>query len=97
MPSVEQGDFCLRLNDSTELFFNQQGDGTFDLSIETDGDVSIQAAGTVDVTAPTVNVGSEGGTPKPVARKGDSVSGSTSDGASFNGSIDDGSSDVNST
>lgn len=89
MPDMGEGDFCLRLNAGTELFFSQQDDGTFDLSITADG--------TVDVTAPEVNVGSDGGTPKPVAREGDPVSGSTSDGATFDGQIDSGSSDVNST
>jgi hypothetical protein len=89
MPDLGEGDFCLRLNANTELTFSKQADDTFDLSIKTDG--------AVNVTAPEVTIGSDGGTPKPVAREGDAISGTSSDGATVTGQIDGGSSDVNST
>jgi hypothetical protein len=89
MPDLSQGDFCLKLNEDTELTFSKQADDTYDLSIKTDG--------TVNVTAPEVNVGSENGSPKPVAREGDPISGTGKDGASVTGQIDSGSTNVNST
>ena len=97
MPEMSEGDFCLRLNDDTELRFSKQGDDTFDLLIRTDGDVSVSATGSVEVTAPTVTIGSDGGSPKAVAREGDPISGTGKDGASVSGQIDSGSSDVSST
>lgn len=86
MPPLSEGDFCLKLNANTELTFQQQGDGTFDLTVETDG--------AVNVTAPEVTIGSKDGTSKAVAREGDPV---TVDPDTGDGSIDSGSSDVSST
>jgi hypothetical protein len=64
MPEMSEGDFCLRLNDDTELKFSKQGDDTFNLSIKADGEITIDA--------PTVRLGGDTGTTV-VARKGDSV------------------------
>ena len=84
MPEMKEGDFCLRLNEDTELFFNRQDDDTFELSIQSDG--------VVNVTAPEVNIGAEDGDLKPVAREGDSV-----DTPAGSGTISNGSSNVKST
>jgi hypothetical protein len=101
MPEMSEGDFCLRLNDDTELKFSKQGDDTFDLSIKTDGDVSISAAGSVTATAtegvvvdsPTVKLGGDTGT-KVVARKGDSVEVSDPLSGTLTGSVTDGASNT---
>ncbi|WP_143421024.1 hypothetical protein [Halorubrum halodurans] len=84
-----EGDFCIKLNEGTELRFSTQEDGTVDLSVTADGDVS--------VTAPSVKIGDSNGDFKPVARLGDSISGTGYDGASVSGQIETGSSSVKSS
>jgi hypothetical protein len=74
-------------------------EGTGDIVAEAQqGNVTAKAPnGTATVDAPTVNVGDSTGTYKAVARKGDAIVGSSSDGASVTGTIDEGSGNVNST
>ena len=45
MPDASEGDFCLRLNENTEIFFQRQDDDTFDLTVKADGDITIAADG----------------------------------------------------
>lgn len=106
-PTLDEGDFCLRLNEDTELFFKKQGDNTFNLNIETDGDITVQTQngdvtakapnGEIDAFSPNVYLGTEGGNFKAVARKGDSVQTSDPLTGTETGPIIEGSSDTNST
>lgn len=61
MPAFEEGDFCLRLDGDTELYFSKQSDGTFDLSLTTGGDVTIEGAqdSTVHVDGGDVVIGDD--------------------------------------
>lgn len=73
------------------------GDGSSArLTKRVDGTTSPDLVIEIDDTG-TVKLGDPSGTLKPIARQGDPVSGSTSDGASFSGTIDSGSSNVEST
>ena len=96
MPDMGEGDFVLRLNEDTELTFQKQADDTFDLSIETDGDISVKATDAVTVEAPSVKLGGETGT-KLVARKGDTVEVSDPVSGTLNGTITSGSNTTEST
>jgi hypothetical protein len=87
------------------------GDGSFEMKvtldisggqikIETDNEpINIKSGDIVNVHTKggKVKLGDENGTFDPVARKGDTVSGTTSDGASFSTTIDEGSSEVESS
>jgi hypothetical protein len=86
---LSEGDVCLKLNQDTELHFSIQNDGTVNVEITADGEVT--------VNAPSVKIGDKDGTFKPVARQGDPISGTGKDGASVTGQIDDGSSSVSSS
>ncbi|UBF22611.1 baseplate assembly protein V [Halorubrum tailed virus 25] len=86
---LSEGDVCFRLNQETKLHFSVQEDGTVNVDLTADG--------VVNVNAPTVNVGDKDGTFKPVARQGDPISGTDSNGGSVTGQIDSGSSSVNSS
>lgn len=44
MPEMGEGDFCLRLNENTELFFQKQDDDTFNIDLESDGEVRINGS-----------------------------------------------------
>lgn len=93
-PLAEEGDIRLFRGDfGVEL----AGDGTHArLTQRTDGASDPDLVVEIDDTG-TIRLGDPTGTLKPVARKGDPVSGTTSDGASFSGTIDDGSSTVESS
>lgn len=69
---LSQGDFCLKLNENTELRFSTQEDGTVSAALTADSDISISTTGTAIVDADTVKLGGTTGT-KVVARKGDTV------------------------
>lgn len=86
---LSEGDFCLRLNENTELRFSLQGDGTVNVDLSADGEIRVDSG--------TVLLGDDSGTYKPVARKGDPISGTGYNGASVTGQIDDGSSRVSSS
>lgn len=88
MPDMGEGDFCLRLNEDTELFFKQSG-GTFDLTIRADGDVTVDA--------PEVKLGDGSGNYAAVARVGDSVEVTDPDSGTLDGEITSGSSSVDSS
>lgn len=64
MPDLGEGDFCFKLNEGTKLEFSKQSDGSYNVLLEADGEVT--------VSAPTVNLGGENAT-QVVARKGDTV------------------------
>ena len=50
-PDLSERDFCLKFNDQTQLWFSKQGDGSFNLDVEADGDISITSnGGTVDIS-----------------------------------------------
>lgn len=42
--NVNQGDIVIKLNENTVLKFNRQSDGTYDIHLECDGDMRIDAA-----------------------------------------------------
>lgn len=90
-PIASAGDIRLTRGD---LAVELAGDGSSarlslrpDATTEPDLVVEVGASG-------TIRLGKPDGTLMPVARKGDAVSGTTSDGATFSGTIDEGSSDV---
>jgi len=66
---LSEGDFCFKFNETTELHFSKQTDGTFNIKIEADGDVSvvtqnggnvsIQSDGSVSVDGSDITLGSE--------------------------------------
>mgnify|MGYP006280912587 CR=1 FL=1 len=87
--TLGEGDFCIKINENTELTFSIQEDDTVNVDIAADGEVL--------VSAPSVKIGDESGTFKPVARQGDSISGTGYNGASVSGQIDSGSSSVQSS
>jgi len=43
MPDLSQGDFCLKLNENTELTFSKQADDTFNITLAADGEISADA------------------------------------------------------
>lgn len=92
-PLAEEGDIRLFRGDfGVEL----AGDGSFArLTKRSDGNADPDLVVEIDDSG-TIRLGDPNGTLKPVARKDDPVSGTTSDGATFSGSIDEGSSDVES-
>ena len=117
---LTEGDVCFQLNQDTQLHFSVQEDGTVNVDLTADGEISVDAPnvsvtgenstvtatgditvsapnGTVDVLSPTVRIGDENGTFKPVARKGDPITGTGYNGASVSGQIEDGSSSVHSS
>jgi hypothetical protein len=53
MPDLSQGDFCFSLNEGTKLWFAQQDDGTVDVRLDADGDVTVNGS--------SIILGSEGG------------------------------------
>lgn len=74
--------------------------GGGDIAIENSAGSKVVVTGNSVVIHPgggTVKLGDESGIYKQVARKGDPVSGTTSDGATFSGDIDSGSSNVESS
>jgi len=55
---LTEGDFCLKFTDGTRLHFSRQTDGTVDLLVEADGDISVSApTGTVNVDGQAVVIG----------------------------------------
>lgn len=51
-PDLSEGDVCLKLNQDTKLRFSIQDDGTVDINLAADGDISVTStAGTVDMDA----------------------------------------------
>lgn len=81
-PDLAEGSMRIRFDDSTTVTVDKDDSGNYDIDIE--------ASGEVTVDADTVKLGGESGT-KPVARKGDTVSVSTTTGE---GSITDGASNT---
>lgn len=93
--SLEKGSATLSLEDGDVTATTKKGD----VSVNTDdGDVTATAPqGQVDMLAPVVRAGTSGGTFKPVARKGDSITGTDGDGQNITGQISEGSSTVESS
>jgi hypothetical protein len=61
MPQMEEGDFALKLNEDTELFFSRQADDTFNLSVKADGNISVSTtSGNVSVDAPSGTITANG-------------------------------------
>lgn len=93
-PIATEGDVRLRRGD---LEVELAGDGSnARLALRPDATTAPELVVEIDASG-TIQLGKPDGTLKPIARKGDAVSGSTSDGATFSGTIDEGSSDVEST
>ncbi|SEL17320.1 hypothetical protein [Haloferax larsenii] len=73
MPNLAEGDFCLAMNDNTRLWLSQQEDGTVNVELEADGDVSIsttagsggnvtvESDGDVTVNGNSITLGNDGG------------------------------------
>lgn len=90
-PVASKGDIRLTRGD---LAVELAGDGSSArLALRPDGTTEPDVVVEVDSSG-TIRLGRPDGTLQPVARKGDAVSGTTSGGATFSGTIDEGSSDV---
>jgi hypothetical protein len=61
---LSEGDFCLKLNEATQLRFSKQSDGTFSVRLDSDSEIVVDA--------PTVKLGGDSAT-NLVAREGDTV------------------------
>ncbi|TQQ81845.1 hypothetical protein [Halonotius roseus] len=52
MPPLSEGDFCLKFNAETELMFSEQSDGSINLDVRADGNITLSATGeTLDVVS----------------------------------------------
>lgn len=88
VPDLEEGEFEFRFDDGTALSVRKDGSGSFDVSIEASGSVTVAAAGSVEFGD---------GVQKAIAREGDTVSVSDPLTGTSTGTITSGSSDVTSS